>query len=48
VLLELLCPHDVGVVAPAGPEFMVEKIESCWRLGHRIDLDARSNIFLSK
>jgi hypothetical protein len=47
MLFEFSCLDDVGVAAPGGPEFMVEKIESGWRLGHRIDLDSTSNIFLS-
>jgi hypothetical protein len=47
LLLELSRLDDIGVAAPGGPEFMVEKIESVWRLGHRIDLDSTSNISLS-
>src|ERR1700727_1934777 len=43
--LERFRLDDVGVVAPAGSQFVVEKIESFLRLSHRIYLDSTSNIF---
>jgi hypothetical protein len=45
LLFEFCCLDDVGVTAPGRPEFMVEEIESAWRLGHLIDPDSTSNIF---
>jgi hypothetical protein len=45
LLLELSRFDDVGVVASAGSQFVVEKVKSAWRLSHRVDLDSTSNVF---
>jgi hypothetical protein len=45
VLLEGLCLDDIGVVAPAGPQFVVKKVQTVLWLVHRIDLDSTSDVF---
>jgi hypothetical protein len=45
MFLKLACLDHVGVIAPGGPKFVVEKVESVRRLSHLGRLDSTSNNF---